>query len=462
MSVLTAAEIARRCGGRVEGDPQARVDAWAFDSRALSDGACFVALRDQRDGHDFVRVAFDAGAHVAVVDHRPNDVREVPAGRALIHVDDTLRALQDVARSHRVERGDLQVIAVAGSTGKTSTKDLLAAALTPLGVHANDASYNNEFGLPITLCNTPDAATVVVTEMGERLPGDLALLCDIARPQHAVVTNVGLAHAEYLGGPEGVADVLAELLVVLPDDGVAVLSADDPWTALLAPRTDAEVVTVGEAAQATYRVSDVDLDPHVRPSFSLGGARLTVPLHGAHHVQNAALAAVAAHRAFGMSFDEIAIEIAAVTSGRWRMELTETDDGVVVLNDAYNANPTSMDAALVALARLAAPGRRIAVLGEMRELGVHHDDAHRRVGERAAELGVDCILGVGDGGARIAEAAARAGVRTELAADAAAALAWLDAHADAGDAVLCKASRAVGLEAVAEGLLARRKRVGAS
>ncbi len=453
MSVLTAADIARRCGGRVEGDAGARVDSWAFDSRALEPGACFVALRDHRDGHDFVHAAFDAGASVAIVSR----ALDLGRGRALVHVDDPLRALQDVARSIRAERAAMDVVAVAGSTGKTSTKDLLAAALAPRGCHANAESYNNEFGLPITLCNAPDAATVVVTEMGERLPGDLRLLCDIARPDTAIVTNVGLAHAEYLGGRDGVVDVLAELLESLPASGVAVLNADDAATPELAARTTAEVVTVGASDAADYRVTGVSLDAHLRPSFLLAGHPLAVPLHGAHHALNGALAATVAHRVFGMPFDEIAAELRAATGGRWRMELVETDDGVTVLNDAYNANPTSMEAALVALAHLPVRGKRIAVLGEMRELGAHRDDAHRAAGARVAELGLDLLVAVGEGAQLVADIAAAHGVSTERAGGAREAIAIVDALVQPGDAVLCKASRAVGLEVVAEQLVARRR-----
>jgi UDP-N-acetylmuramoyl-tripeptide--D-alanyl-D-alanine ligase len=456
---MTAAEIAQRCGGRVDGDPAARTDAWAFDSRALGPGACFVALRGHRDGHDFVAAAFAAGASVALVDHPPPRAGEFRAGRALVVAGDTLRALQDVARSVRADRPELDVVAVAGSTGKTSTKDLLGAALAPRGCHVNAESFNNEFGLPLTLCNTPAAARIVVTEMGERRPGDLALLCAIAAPVVGVITNVGLAHAEHLGGEEGVAAVLGELLGALPADGVAVLNADDPWAEHLAAATAARVVTAGRAPGSDYPITDIELDARLRPSFRLGGHPLTVPLHGAHHVDNAALAAAVAHDVYGMGLDEIATELAAAPAGRWRMELVETDDGVTVLNDAYNANPASMEAALVALAHLPVDGRRVAVHGDMRELGAHHDVAHRDAGTRAAVLGIDMVVGVGDGGAAIADAARAGGTRVEIAADAHEAAELVDAWVRPRDAVLCRASRAVGLESVAEYLVARRRAV---
>ena len=336
-------------------------------------GACFVALKDHRDGHDFVGAAFRAGAHVALVD------RDVPGSAAhgsgtLVKVPEVIAGLQAVARSVRAARADLRVVGVTGSTGKTSTKDLLAAALPDGAAYASPESYNNEFGLPMTLLNTPAGVRGVVAEMGERFPGDIALLCEIARPEFGIVTNVGLAHAEHLGGREGVASVLAELLEALPESGAAVLHADDEWTPWLAARTSARVVTVGYDADAAHRISHVDVGRALDPEFTLDGCRFRIGLRGAHQVINAAMAAVMARDAFGVELEAVAERMEAARGSRWRMELAESADGVVVLNDAYNANPASMDAALRALAQLAVDGRRIAVLGDMRELG----DAQRR------------------------------------------------------------------------------------
>ena len=457
MTVLAAAEIARRAGGRVEGDPGALADQWSFDSRSLSAGACFVALQGHRDGHDFVRGAFAAGARVALVSRSPQPGVAVPDGAALVHVDDTLLALQAVARSLRADRPSLQVVAVAGSTGKTSTKDLLAAALSSRGCHANAESYNNEFGLPITLCNAPDAAQVIVTEMGERFPGDLAALCTIAAPNVGVVTNVGLAHAEHLGGHAGTVAVLAELLDALPTDGVAVLPADDPFLPELAGATRARVITVGHSAAADLVIEDTRVDDRLRPSFVVDGQPFTLSLHGAHHAMNAAMAIAVAARVFDVALADIATELDGATRSRWRMELLETDDGIVVINDAYNANPTSMRAALVALSHLplTATGRRVAVLGDMRELGAHHDEAHREIGAHAAALGIDCVIGVGAGGRALADAAKSGGASAARVDDAAGALEVVTALVGPGDAVLVKGSRALGLEQVAAELLAR-------
>jgi UDP-N-acetylmuramoyl-tripeptide--D-alanyl-D-alanine ligase len=451
---LTAGEIARRAHGRVVGDDDLSVDTWAFDSRAVGPGDCFVALRGDRDGHDFVGAAFDAGARVAVVDDGFDDSELVRPGRALVHVGDPLAALQETARTVRRGRPDLHVVAVGGSTGKTSTKDLLAAVLASQGCYANAESYNNEFGLPITVCNTPDAARVLVAEMGERFAGDLAALCEIARPDTGVVTNAGLAHAEHLGGPQGVIAVLSELVAALPDDGTAILNADDPASAQLASATGATVVTVGADVHAEYRIEDATVDARLRSSFGLRGTRFTVPLHGEHHVHNAAMAIAVAHHVFALPLDEIALALGSARPGRWRMELLDTRRGVTILNDSYNANPSSMEAALVALARFAVPagGRRIAVLGDMRELGAHHDDAHREAGERAAALALDLVVGVGAGGAAIADAARAAGATVLVAPDAETAITLVAPVVHTGDAVLVKGSRAVGLERFAAAL----------
>jgi UDP-N-acetylmuramoyl-tripeptide--D-alanyl-D-alanine ligase len=448
---MTATEIAARTHGElIAGTGDAPVTSFEFDSRVLERGACFVALHGERDGHEFVAAAFAAGASVALVSTVAPGI-ETPPGGAMVKVDDVLVSLQELARADRAARTELRVIGVSGSTGKTSTKDLLAAVLAPLGVYASPASYNNEFGLPITLLNAPSDVGVVVAEMGERFPGDLAALCAIARPEIGVVTNVGLAHAEHLGGLAGAAKAMGELLASLPAGGLAVLNADDASTASFNLPEGVAVVTAGTAAGADYRIEDLHLDADLHPSFVMRGERVTVPLHGEHQARNAALALAVAHRGFGMDLRAAAAGLAAVRPARWRLEVHAGPDGVTVLNDAYNANPASMDAALRALAVTATAGRRIAVLGDMRELGVHNDDAHAGIGRLAAQLGIDVLVGVGSGGHAIA-AAARDVPEVRTAADAADALRVVRAVVAPGDTVLVKASRVVGLEVVAEQL----------
>jgi UDP-N-acetylmuramoyl-tripeptide--D-alanyl-D-alanine ligase len=448
----TAAEIAHHAGGSViAGTADAVVTSWAFDSRALEPGACFVALHGDRDGHDFVAGAFSAGATVALVAHPIAGVNAPDAG-AIVQVDDVLAGLQELARASRVARPELSVVAVTGSTGKTSTKDLLAAVLAPLGSSASVESFNNEFGLPITLLNTPADAHVLVAEMGERYPGDIAHLCAIAKPDIGVVTNVGLAHAEHLGGQAGAAKAMGEMLASLPAGGLAVLNADDEWTRTLEAPDGVEVATVGTAASADYRIEGVTLDDHLHPTFSLNGQRVTVPLHGHHHASNAGLALAVAHRGFDIDLAAAAAGLAGVRPARWRLELRVTMGGVTVLNDAYNANPASMHAALRVLGHTATTGRRIAILGDMLELGVHSDEAHAGVGRQAAESRVDVLIGVGDGGRVIAEAAGAAVPpvpEVRVASDAEGALRIAQDLATRGDTILVKASRAVGLEVVA-------------
>jgi UDP-N-acetylmuramoyl-tripeptide--D-alanyl-D-alanine ligase len=452
---MTATEIARRADGVLAaGSPDAIATSWEFDSRKLEPGACFVALHGNRDGHDFVADALHEGASVALVS-RPLAAMQLHDDQALVQVDDVVDALQALATAMRAERPDLRVVAVTGSTGKTSTKDLLAAVLAPLGGYANAASFNNEFGLPLTMLNAPERAPMIVTEMGERFPGDIAALCAIAKPDVGVVTNVGLAHAEHLGGPDGVAEVLAELLEALPASGLAVLNADDEHTPALAARTSARVVTVGQSATADFRVDSVSVDERARASFVLADTQFSLQLHGAHHVGNAALAAVVGHVAFDVTWSDAARRIGAASSSHWRMDLTERSDGTIVINDAYNASPDSMHAALHALASLAVPGRRLAVLGDMRELGVHSVDAHRHVGRLAATLKLDALIAVGDLGALIAEGAGEGVAVVRSVADANAALAAAREIVEPGDAVLVKASRAMDLQEVAVGLLAQ-------
>jgi UDP-N-acetylmuramoyl-tripeptide--D-alanyl-D-alanine ligase len=449
--MLRAVDIAHHAHGVVAaGSPEAAVTSWAFDSRTLRRGACFAALRGERDGHDFVPAAFAAGASVALVSQTREF--EPPPGAALVRVDDVLRRLQDLARTARAARPELRVVGVGGSAGKTSTKDLLAAALVSLGCYANRDSYNNEFGLPITLLNTPNRARVLVAEMGERFPGDVALLSDIARPDVGVVTNVGLAHAEHLGGERGAARAMNELLQALPPGGVAVLNADDPWTPSLRVAGGVTVVTAGAAETADYRIEDLQLDDELHPSFTMAGRRVVVPLRGEHQAHNAALALAAAHRAFGIELGVAAEALAAVEPARWRLEMHTTRRGLTVLNDAYNANPASMDAALRALARTPTEGRRVAVLGDMLELGDLGPEAHAAIGRRVADLHIDVLVGVGSGGEAIALAAAP-GVKVYPAANAADAGRVVRALTGPGDTVLVKASRAVGLELVAAQLL---------
>jgi UDP-N-acetylmuramoyl-tripeptide--D-alanyl-D-alanine ligase len=448
--MLTAAEIAAVVDGETDGSKEARVESFAIDTRRLEPGACFVALRAERDGHDFLPDAWARGATVALVGH---PVR-APEGRATVRVTDPLHALGALGADARALRPEVAVVGVTGSAGKTATKDLLAAALAPVrAVHASPESYNNEAGVPLTLLGAPEGTEVVVVEMGARGQGHIAALCAIARPDVAIITNVGLAHAGLLGGREGVARAKGELLDALPGDGLAVLEAEGEYTAELLRRTTAPVVLtgIGDAPGAVVRAANVQLDDELRPRFDLstpwGRAQVRLGLRGAHQVMNALMAAAVAGE-LGVPVEEIAAGLAAARSGPWRMELVRGRSGIVVLNDAYNASPGSMAAALQALARLGASGRRLAVLGEMRELGAEAEAEHRAVGRLAGECGVDVLVLVGPGAHAVARGAPRE-LRVLEVADAGEAATVTAREARAGDVVLVKASRAVGLESLA-------------
>ena len=451
---LTLAEIAGATAGHVlGGDPGAAVTSYSIDSRTLRPGALFVALRAERDGHDFVGDALDRGAGGALV-------ARVVEGERLVLVQDTAAALTALGATARDRLAAVPVVGITGSTGKTSTKDLAAAALAAAGpVGASPVSFNNEIGVPLTLLSAPEGATAVVVEMGARGIGHIATLCELARPTVGLITNIGMAHAEFFGSREDVARGKGELLESLPAAGHAVLNADDDMTPALRRRTGAAVLTAGASAGADVRVSGVRLDDDLRPAFHLdtpwGAADVApLPVRGAHQAANAALA-VAVAGAVGVGLEAAVAGLAGTVGSPWRMELRRTPGGLVVLNDAYNANPTSMAAALDALASLSGGpggepgpgGRRLAVLGPMAELGVHAALEHERLGQLVAASGVDLLVAVA--APALAAAAREAGVEVVGVEGPEQAGEVLVPRLRAGDAILVKASRVAGLERVA-------------
>jgi UDP-N-acetylmuramoyl-tripeptide--D-alanyl-D-alanine ligase len=458
----TLARIARITGGRVADDvPGAQdvvVTGPAFiDSRDVVPGGLFAAfLGAQADGHRYAAGAVEAGA-AAVLGSRP-------VGVPAVVVDDPRAALQELARALLAELDDLTVVGLTGSQGKTTTKDLLAAVLAAAGdTVATQGSFNNELGLPLTVLRAEPATRHLVLEMGARGIGHLRELCTIARPDVALVLNVGKAHIGEFGTQDDIAVAKGELVEALTSDGVAVLNADDARVAAMAARTQGRVTTYGRAAGADVRIEDEVLGPDGCPSFRLvhAGESVDVRLQllGAHQASNAAAAAAVALET-GMALDDAVTALADVRSlSRWRMELSERPDGLVVLNDAYNANPDSMAAALQALVAVARGrgSRSVAVLGEMLELGESTAAEHTAVGRLAQDLGVARVVGVG----RVAEDVVRGaqesrgeGEEPVSVEDNAAAIAWLRAHAGPGDVVLVKASRGAALDQVAEALLA--------
>jgi UDP-N-acetylmuramoyl-tripeptide--D-alanyl-D-alanine ligase len=458
---LTVAEVAGAAGGRIlEGDPDAIATSFSYDSRRLEPGACFFALQGERDGHDFVESAFRRGAVAAVVSRDPGDEHR-HAGCALIEVADTLAALGACGRVARARLEGATVVGITGSAGKTSTKDFAAAALARrFQVTASPGSFNNESGLPLTLLSATPETDVVVAEMGARFAGNIRELCEIARPTIGVVTNIGLAHAEYLGSRDAIAKVKGELLDALPADGIAVLNADDDMTAAMGRGRIFRVVPVGYHVdfEEGVQVGDVVLDDQLRPELTIrspwGTFRTRLAMRGHHQALNAGLAAAVA-LVTGVPAEQVGPGLADATGASWRMQLQRSAGGLTVLNDAYNASPTTVAAALRSFAALPVPGRRIAVLGEMRELGDVAAAEHRNAGRLAAELRVDVVVAVGAAARPLAVAARDGGVDDVVEVDTVAdALAAVVSRAGASDAVLVKASRAVALESVGDALTA--------
>ncbi len=441
---LSLTDLASATGGTVVGEATTSVEGLGVDSRALLPGAGFVALVAERDGHDFVPAAVAAGA-AAVVASRPLGELAVP----VLRVEDTARALLDTGRLARGRLPD-RVVGITGSVGKTSTKDLLAAVLRARWVTvASERSFNNEIGVPLTLAGAPDDAEAAVVEMGARGIGHIALLSDVARPTAAVVTAVAPAHLEMFGSVDEVARAKGELVEALPADGIAVLNADDDRVAAMAGRTRARVLTYGVGAGSTAEVRGVDvaLDDLLRPQVTLrtpwGEATVRLAVHGVHQAANA-VAAAATGLALGVDIDDVAEALATATISGLRMEVRTAPSGALVLNDAYNANPTSTRAALDALAALPGVARRVAVLGPMAELGGDGDHLHAEVAAHAAALGIR-VISVGAPAYGVDDA--------DATVDVAAALDRLGLIG-AGDAVLVKGSRVAALERVAAALLA--------
>lgn len=459
MIAMTLAQLAELAGGTLDGaDPGARVHGpVVVDSRQVRPGGVFAALRGEHvDGHDFARSAVDAGA-AAVLAARP-------CGMPAVVVDDVPVALGRLARAVHDRLPGATVVGVTGSSGKTSTKDLIATLLGRLGpTVAPRESYNNEIGHPLTVLRADISTRYLVLELSARGAGHIASLAETAPPRIGAVLNVGSAHLGEFGTREAIARAKGELAEALPADGAAVLNVDDPLVAAMAARTRARVVTCGTSADAEVRAESVRMDERARPSFTLatphGSAPVSLALHGEHHVGNC-LAAAAVARECGMPVAEIASALTgAVPVSRWRMEVRERTDGVTVLNDAYNANPESVRAAVGVLADMGRERRTWAVLGEMAELGGESADAHRDIGRLLADRRITGVITVGAEAAAIAQGYQQAGepvtetaTETVEVADADDAIAALRRRLQPGDVVLVKGSRVARLERVAAAL----------
>ncbi len=510
MILMTLAQVANAIGASAPfGADGIQVRSVEFDTRRITPGALFVALcGDRVDGHAFAGAAAAAGA-VAVLGSGPID-GELPlliapapttgdptaGGSADIDPTDdqepgddrnagvlaALAALANASVTALVAEHGLQVIGVTGSSGKTSTKDLIASVLRsgltdPDAVVAPPESFNNELGHPYTALRADEDTRFLVLELSARGIGHVAMLAATAPPQIGAVLNVGSAHIGEFGSVLAIAEAKSELVRALPaaaDGGVAILNADDPLVAAMAAVTSADVVTVGRTPGALIRAEDVTQDDADRPRFTLvtpeGSARVALSVVGAHQVGNA-LTAAAVGRAVGMSVDDVAAGLSAATaSSRWRMQVTELAGGITLINDAYNANPHSMKAALRSLSIIGRGRRSWAVLGEMAELGAETNTAHDEIGRLVVRLGIERLIVVqGPGGATGLAVGGRTGARalhlgahlegswggeSELVPTITEALQILETELAEGDVVLVKASRSAGLERVALRLIA--------
>lgn len=448
-------DVAGVVDGRLDGEDRT-VSGAAADSREIHHGDLFVALKGERaDGHAFVADAFGRGAAGALVGD--DGVYDGP----VIRVAATGDALLALAADERRRRRDVPVVGITGSTGKTSVKDLTAAVLAMrLRVAASPRSFNTEVGVPLAILGADPEAEVLVCEMGSRGRGHIALVAGVAAPRVGVVTNVGVAHMELFGSAETIADSKAELVEALPEDGTAVLNADDPVVRDFADRTRARSLLYGTSADAEIRGEDLALDDLGRPAFTLatadGRERVQLAVAGEHMASNA-LAAAACGVALGLSAGECAAGLKDARLSPWRMEVLDAPGGYRVVNDAYNANPASVVAALRTARWMAREGRCLAVLGEMAELGPISREQHEWIGEQVARMGIHALITVGDTARLVAVAAAREGVEPDR-------VRTCDTTEDAitavrelvrpGDVVLVKGSRVARLERVVEGLIA--------
>ena len=432
-------------------------------------GDVFVALRGERfDGHQFVESVLQRGAAGALVDDSSRAWERLGrsgGGRGgVLAVPDTLAAYQQLARHHR-DRFRIPVVAVTGSNGKTTTKDMVAAVLAERGtVLKTEGNYNNRVGVAHTVLRLTKRHQTAVIEMGVDQKGQTTRLCEIARPTHGLITNIGPDHLEFFGSMEASAESKAELLAMLPADGAVALNADDAYFSYLRAQARCRVVSFGLSADADVRAEGIEDVSRTDATFRLvvpgprAGLRARIRARGAHNVCNA-LAAAAIGRMLDVPASKIARGLGRFKPASMRSQV-QMNAGVTILNDCYNANPASMKAAIDLLAQLGVGKRTIAVLGDMLELGPTARDMHREVGAYAADRGIGGLIACGDLGRAIAEGAREAGMagdRVHTAADAGEAAAMAVQEVRRGDSVLIKASRGMRLERVVDALMQKRR-----
>jgi len=432
---FTSSQIAHVTSGELKGEEKV-IQAATQDSRKVTPGCLFIPLISERDGHAYIDEALSQGAAAYLTEQEPKEGTS-------IRVENTATALAQLGKSARFSF-HVPVVGITGSVGKTSVKDMTSAVLSQQGeVHASINSYNNEIGVPLTLLNASDDSSFLVLEMGARKEGDIAELSEIAYPDIGVITTVVESHTEVFGSLDSISDTKGEILDRLPSEGCAVLNADVDEVMRQSPRTRARKLTFGQ--QGEVRASSVEFDENLKPSFVMetpwGRSEIKLNVAGEHMISNS-LAAAAVGLALGLSIESVADGLSCVDLSPLRMEIVVGPNGTTVINDTYNANPTSMKAALDSLSLLSCKGRKVAFLGLMAELGEKTSTAHVEVKRYAEELGIEVIA-----------------VETDLYGESSItnledALTEIEnMQLGENDALLFKASRVVGLEKIVKDIV---------
>lgn len=450
MAAFTVAEVCTATKGTLQGAvAELQFYGICTDTRIVRPGNLFIALTGERfDGHEFLLQAVQKGATGVVVSRK--DI-SLPSGIAVVIVENTLRALQDLANFHR-RRYQIPVIAITGSNGKTTTKDLTAAILASrLCVLKTEANFNNEIGLPLTLLNMTGEHQVAVVEMGMRGPGEIAELAQIAEPTAGIVTNVGETHIELLGSLDNIAQAKSELVEAIPETGFIVLNSDNSYVKTMSSKAKGRIVFYGIEQSGHVQADNIQTEGlHTSFTCRCHGEEfvLRLPMIGRHNVYNT-LAAVAAAWELGLRAEAIQEGLSQFQPTAMRQQIERVGD-YTVINDAYNASPLSMAGAISTLQQVAT-GRAVAVLGDMLELGEVAVEAHRRIGQATADYGVNAVITVGPLAKHIAIAAREAGVAETVACqDHEEAGAVLRRLLQPGDTVLLKGSRGMRMEKILE------------
>ena len=461
MFKFTLAELAQVTGGELRAaQPETTVEGFFVDSREPIKQGVFVAIEGERtNGHNFLKEVLNSGAGLAIV--RDSFEGSIPDALPTLTVPDTVAALGQIAHWTRVTKLKAQVIAVTGSSGKTTTKDFIAGILARCGTtHGAHGSFNTEVGLPLTLLSADESTEFLVLEMGMRGLGHIESLARIAVPDIGVVTNVGSAHLELLKTQENIARAKGELIRSLSAKSWAVLNADDAYVREMAHDTQAHVASFGESSAAQFQATQITVSPDALSTYTLKHENraytVSLQIPGEHQVHNS-LAAIAAAHCAGIDVDRAVELIEQITKiSKWRMEVTTSDSGITVINDSYNANPESMRAALKTLVSMSKGVRSVAVLGPMKELGDHSMEEHDALGRLAVRLDISLLLCIGDQ-MKITHLGASQegswGDEAHWVPDIESALVFLEEYLQPGDVILVKASRSVGLDRVAEALV---------